>query len=113
MPIRPCAEPTCPNPAAPGKSRCAVHAAEQRKANRTVNNSWYASKPWRVSRRAYLFAHPLCEYVLDNGQECGRIADSVHHRTPIEGGGARRDPANLMACCRPHHSPIHTQLQRS
>jgi len=74
---RVCANPICAGEPLPGKSMCAKHAAEQRKANRTVNNSWYASKPWRVSRRAYLFSHPLCEFVLDNGQTCGRIADGV------------------------------------
>jgi 5-methylcytosine-specific restriction endonuclease McrA len=107
--LRPCAEPRCPEPAAPGKSRCPKHAAEQRKQNRTVNNSWYASKPWRIARRRYLFSHPFCEYVDNNGQACGRLADSVHHVLPIEEGGARRDEANMMATCRPHHSQIHAQ----
>jgi 5-methylcytosine-specific restriction endonuclease McrA len=111
--IRPCAIGSCPEPAAPGKSQCVKHAAEQRKQNRTVNNSFYASKPWRLSRRAYLFKHPLCEFVLPNGETCGEIADSVHHRVPIEDGGARRDEANMMAVCRPHHSVIHTRLKPS
>ena len=46
-----------------------------------------------MSRRRQLFDHPLCQYELDNGEVCGAIADSVHHITPIEEGGARRDPA--------------------
>jgi 5-methylcytosine-specific restriction endonuclease McrA len=111
MPIRVCAHPRCPDPAAPGKSMCAVHAAEQRKANRSVNDSWYASKIWRLVRRHQLLEYPFCQHV-ENGQECGRLADSVHHIQPIEEGGARRDPANLMSVCRGHHSVIHARRQR-
>ena len=60
-----------------------------------------------MSRRAQLLAEPFCEYPLPDGTTCGMLADSVHHRTPIEDGGAKRDPANLMSLCRPHHSAIH------
>jgi hypothetical protein len=79
-----------------------------RKANRSVNDAFYGSKAWKMSRAAQLFAHPLCQYE-DAGVQCGAIADSVHHIVPIEEGGARRDPQNLLSVCRPHHSVIHAQ----
>jgi 5-methylcytosine-specific restriction endonuclease McrA len=84
----------CPNQAVPGKSRCAVHAAEQRKANRSSFDRFYSSLPWRMSRRKQLSDHPLCQYEHD-GSECGLLADSVHHIVELEDGGAPRDPANL------------------
>jgi 5-methylcytosine-specific restriction endonuclease McrA len=109
-PTRLCLEPRCPNPATV-RGRCADHAAVRRKETRSVNDSWYSSKPWKLSRRKQLHDHPLCQYVDPaTGVECGEIADSVHHRKPIEDGGARRDPANLMSVCRPHHSTIHAQM---
>ena len=108
MPIRLCLEPRCPNPVVV-RGRCREHASQQRKWTRSVNDAFYGSKAWKMSREAQLFAHPLCQFVLDDGTECATIADSVHHRTPIEEGGARRDPHNLMSICRSHHSVIHAQ----
>jgi hypothetical protein len=108
--IRACLSPRCPTPAASGKSMCAVHAAEQRKQNRSVNDSFYSSKPWRMTRRKQLHDHPLCQYRMDDGTDCGVVADSVHHKQPIEDGGAKRDPSNLLSVCRPHHSAIHRAM---
>ena len=87
---------------------CSVHAAEQRKLNRSPNDSFYASKAWRMSRKKQLADHPLCEYE-EHGQACGRIADSVHHIVELADGGAPRNPANLMSVCRSHHSVIHAE----
>ena len=92
-----------------GSGYCSVHASEQRKQNRSRFNSFYASAAWRYARRRQLFDHPLCQYKIDNGSDCGLIADSVHHIVELEDGGAARDPANLMSVCRPHHSLIHAQ----
>jgi 5-methylcytosine-specific restriction endonuclease McrA len=78
------------------------------RANRSRFDSFYSSKAWRLSRRRQLFAYPLCQFVED-GSECGLLADSVHHIVELEDGGAPRDPANLMSCCRSHHSVIHAQ----
>ena len=74
---------------------------------RRVNDAFYGSKAWRLTRRTKLFADPLCQYVKPDGSLCSDIADSVHHVRPIEEGGARRDPANLLSVCRSHHSAIH------
>ena len=95
-----CVVDDCPRYAEVG-GRCREHARSQRKGNRSANNSFYASKPWRMTLRRYLRDHPICE-------ECGdRLADSVHHVQPLEQGGAPRDPANLMGMCRPCHSGAH------
>ena len=108
MPARVCSEAGCPEPVT-GRGRCDRHRSQARKQNRSPNDSFYSSKPWKMSRRKQLFDHPLCQYA-DNGRPCGEIADSVHHIVPIEDGGARRDPANLMSLCRPHHSAIHREM---
>lgn len=110
-PIRLCAIPTCPE-RAEIRGRCRAHASQARKFSRSVNDGFYSSKAWRMSRAAQLFAFPICQYVAD-GIECTAIADSVHHRVPIEDGGAKRDPENLMSCCRPCHSAIHAEMGKA
>lgn len=109
-PTRLCLEPGCPEPAVT-RGRCRNHATQNRRLTRSVNDSFYASRAWKMSRRHQLTEHPLCEYRLDDGTECGNIADSVHHRQPIEQDGPRRDPSNLMSVCRPHHSAIHAEMR--
>lgn len=109
MPTRLCLEPRCPN-VATVRGRCADHATANRKLTRSVNDSFYSSKPWRMSRRKQLLDHPLCQYIVDDqGNDCGEIADSVHHIVELTDGGAPRDPSNLMSTCRSHHSTIHAQ----
>jgi 5-methylcytosine-specific restriction endonuclease McrA len=103
-----CLEPGCPAPAT-GRGRCDRHRAKQTKRHRSPNDAFYSSKAWQLSRRRQLFDHPLCQY-REDGQECGQIADSVHHITPIEDGGAKRNPANLLSLCRPHHSATHRAM---
>jgi hypothetical protein len=46
---------------------------------------------------------------MDDSEECGLLADSVHHIVELEDGGPPRDPANLMSVCRSHHSVIHAR----
>jgi hypothetical protein len=57
-------------------------------------------------------AYPLCQYRMEDGRECGVLADPVHHIVELEDGGAPRDPANLLSLCRSHHSVIHAQRRR-
>jgi 5-methylcytosine-specific restriction endonuclease McrA len=108
-PTRLCGRPGCPNPAVT-RGKCREHATQARKLTRSSNDAFYSSKAWHITRRRQLFEHPLCQYHLDDGTECGEVADSVHHITPIENGGAKRDPANLMSVCRPHHTAIHRAM---
>jgi hypothetical protein len=109
MPKKVCVARKCHRYTAPGKSMCVIHAAEQRKQNRSPFNSFYASKPWRFARERQLADHPLCQYRLEDDQECGKVADSVHHIIELQDGGAPRDPANLQSVCRRHHSIIHAE----
>jgi len=108
MPTRLCLEARCPSKAEI-RGRCRLHAREQRKATRSVNDSFYGSKAWKLTRRAKLFADPLCQFKLDDGSECGLIAGSVHHIVELTQGGAPRDQSNLQSLCRRHHSVVHAQ----
>ena len=97
------------NPAAPNRhylARAAVPFTRPstRKRTRSPNDAFYSSLAWRVSRKAFLFDHPLCDL-------CGDVASDVHHRVPIEEGGAKRDPENLRALCRSCHSKVHAQMR--
>ncbi|MGZ4238118.1 MAG: HNH endonuclease signature motif containing protein [Solirubrobacteraceae bacterium] len=94
------------------RGRCREHATENRRRTRSVNDSFYSPKAWRLARSAQLFREPLCEHVDQAGKRCYAIAEHVHHRRPIEEGGARRDPANLMSVCASHHTAIHRQTAK-
>lgn len=109
-PIRLCSERGCGERAVT-RGRCPAHAKERAKLVRSPNNSFYAGLPWRMTRRSKLFADPLCEYVLEDGSTCDHVAEHVHHIVPIEDGGPRRDPKNLMSLCHSHHSKIHAQMR--
>jgi hypothetical protein len=74
------------------------HAGEQREQSRSPNRAFYDSKAWKISRRALLFRHLLCEYELPDGTTCGEIADSVHHVIPIEDAAPS---ATRPTSCRP------------
>ena len=108
-PTRLCLEPRCGKPAT-RRGRCDEHATEHRRHQRSVNDAFYSSKAWKMSRREQLFREPLCEHVDANGDRCFAIAEHVHHRQPIEEGGARRDPANLMSVCASCHTAIHRAM---
>ena len=103
-----CITPGCPREAVT-RSRCRQHATQERKSNRSPFDAFYSSRAWKLSRRKQLFDHPLCQYVLDDGTPCNAVADSVHHIVELRDDGPPRDPTNLMSCCRPHHSVIHTE----
>jgi 5-methylcytosine-specific restriction protein A len=101
-PIKLCLELGCGKPRVT-RGRCREHATENRRYTRSVNDGFYSSKAWRMTRKAYLFANPLCE-------DCADVASDVHHVVPIEDGGAKRDPANLRALCRSCHSKRHAEI---
>ncbi len=79
---------------------------------RSPFDAFYSSEAWKMTRRAYLCLHPLCEFVLNDRSECGVVADSVHHRQKLTQGGAPRDPENLQSLCRAHHSVVHARRRR-
>jgi 5-methylcytosine-specific restriction protein A len=97
---RPCLEPSCPR-FATLRGYCKVHTTARNKRQRSANNSFYASKRWRMTRRRKLSLDPFCE----SQEICnGALANEVHHIKAIEAGGARYAIDNLMSLCRPCHS---------
>jgi 5-methylcytosine-specific restriction endonuclease McrA len=96
VPIKLCADPTCPEPAI-YRGRCLDHA---RTTNRDThrNRGIYASKRWKMLRRQVLFEQPLCAC------GCGHIAQDVDHILPIEHGGDPWDRTNLQALTHQCHA---------
>jgi 5-methylcytosine-specific restriction enzyme A len=118
MPVRPCLEPGCPNYVrdARSKGRCDEHyralernRSRSRREDAKQRNRLYARKKWRMTRRRKLYETPLCELEFDG---CLGIASEVHHRVPLEQGGAPYHPANLVSACKPCHSAETRREQR-
>lgn len=93
---RVCAEPGCPTLV--HKGYCPEHArkpwAGWQSPNRPHDASWYRF------RRAYIRAHPFCEWPAG----CNRPSEELDHIVPLAKGGAPREDSNLQALCRPHHA---------
>jgi 5-methylcytosine-specific restriction endonuclease McrA len=107
MPIRLCLEPRCGNPAT-GRGRCDEHRkaqeAQRSRARRTEareRNRMYARKRWAMTRKAKLFANPICELEHPG---CLGIATEVHHKIAMEDGGAEYAMDNLVTACKPRHA---------
>ena len=104
MPVRLCMESRCPN-VATGRGRCDFHRKQlerersrSRRQDAIERNRFYARKRWAMTRRHKLFLNPLCE--LEHSG-CLRIASEVHHRIPLEDGGAEYELDNLVSTCKP------------
>ena len=93
MPTRLCIQ--CQRPAT-YRGRCAEHARHTNRATHR-HRSIYNSRRWKLTRRAVLFAQPLCLH-------CGDIATDVDHVTPIEDCVDPYDQANLQALCHSCHA---------
>lgn len=95
-PLRPCAEPGCPELVGGRQSRCALHERgleAARRASRGTAKARGYGRDWEALSRRYRALHPACVV-------CGAPATVV----PLGAGGARLDPANLQALCHSHHS---------
>lgn len=103
---RGCCYPGC-NKKADGGSYCAEHRKlltnEYESKRAPVQKERYGKK-WRVIRKRYVAAHPLCEMCLKVGK-CVPV-DEVHHIVPLSRGGTN-DESNLMSLCRSCHNKIH------
>jgi 5-methylcytosine-specific restriction enzyme A len=97
VPVRPCLD--CG--ALTKESRCPEHkAAAQRRrdeargsaAERGYDSAWQRVRAHVLERDGH-----RCYY-------CGAAANTVDHLVPFGRGGARLDPANLVAACRFHNS---------
>jgi 5-methylcytosine-specific restriction protein A len=78
--------------------------AQRSRARRTEareRNRMYARKRWAMTRKAKLFANPICELEHPG---CLGIATEVHHKIAMEDGGAEYAMDNLVSACKPRHS---------
>ena len=66
---------------------------------------------WDKVRNIYIKEHPLCEECLKN--EIITNARIVHHKVPIEDGGAIYDYENLMSVCDSCHQKIHDRINKN
>lgn len=101
-PLRPCAEPGCPELVK--AARCATHerAAQKRKDTKTAEaRAFYDSPRWRKVRAWYRKRHPACEECLRAGRTTP--ATLVDHIVPVRLGGAKFADANLQSLCDPCH----------
>src|SRR5215207_8739490 len=96
-----CGERGCPN-LAHYRGRCELHARQRNRETRSQNRKVYGSQKWLLTRRRYLFDHPLCECEDD----CGRIAEDVHHKLALQHGGDPWNADNLEALTHACHSKV-------
>lgn len=99
MPVRVCETSGCPE-FVHYRGRCRRHARQRNRETRSQNKPIYNTTKWKLTRRRYLFEHPLCEC------GCGQIAEDVHHKVDIAKGGDPWDPANLEALTHSCHAKI-------
>tara|TARA_R110000737_G_scaffold37384_2_gene57161 strand:+ start:1755 stop:2096 length:342 start_codon:yes stop_codon:yes gene_type:complete len=66
------------------------------------NQSFYNSKGWRMTRKFYIKANPLCEICKRNN--ITKESQMVDHITPINNGGQKIDHNNLQALCNKCHN---------
>ncbi|MCM1166430.1 MAG: HNH endonuclease [Lachnospiraceae bacterium] len=108
---RPCAYPGCPRLA--DKTYCTEHGrlvnAQYERYGRSPETAARYGKAWRIIRRRYIAAHPLCEECLRRGLAIP--AEHVHHIVPLADGGIN-DESNLMSLCKSCHSRIHMKMRR-
>ncbi len=66
------------------------------------NKKFYNSKAWKIQKKEFLSTHPFCEWLMDDGKPCNKIAYIVDHRIARRLGG--KDHAyNYQALCISHH----------
>lgn len=111
MPSHPCKWPTC-SEYVPEPGYCPAHTdkapADRREQHRRYDQlhrdpeakSFYNSTAWQRARATKLTTDPLCEL-------CGRLAEHVHHKTPVKASEEKRlEQKNLQSLCQPCHSRI-------
>jgi RNA polymerase sigma factor (sigma-70 family) len=63
---------------------------------------------WKALRDQFIRENPLCQRMLENGQQCGRAGEIVHHTKPIQKfPELRLCWAILSTRCRPCHAIEH------
>jgi len=100
-----CNRPGCPETVARGTRLCARHQARayrQQDVIRASSTERGYDADWRRFRRRFLSQNPLCRDCGEHGRLT--VAAEVHHVEKLADGGARLDPNNCMALCKPCHS---------
>lgn len=70
----------------------------------TSDQGFYSSAVWRKARKLKLLVSPICEVHGAKGQYVDCTSNSpIDHIVPIDQGGARIDPNNLMTLCKACH----------
>ena len=84
-----------------GRSRSWIPKAKPQ--NRQIDNSqFYHSKAWRMTRKFYIKANPLCEQCTRDGRTTG--VQMVDHIRQITMGGDRLHQSNLQTLCNSCHA---------
>ena len=99
---------TCPRKAIQGTGYCELHYKERYRDNRLPSHKRGYNARWNKLRKAKRQANPLCERCQAKG--ITRIAELVHHITPLDKGGELLAWDNLMSLCRNCHDEIHMEL---
>ena len=108
-PKRPCSYPSCPRLVEGRfcKEHERLYNKNYEKYQRDPNTYKRYDKTWRIIRKRYIEAHPLCERCLSEHRMTK--ADHVHHIKPLSVGGTH-DVNNLMSVCKSCHSKIHADI---
>jgi len=107
-PKHPCGHPGCP--ALTHEQYCPehakLHAHLYEKYERDPDTWKHYGHRWRLIRKSFLSAHPLCEMCLVRGVMIP--ATDVHHIHPVKAGGTH-EWSNLRSLCKSCHSSITIQ----
>ncbi len=108
---RACGYPGCPRTT--NGRYCAEHERLVNKQYEQYGRDPETSKrygtAWKIIRKRYITAHPLCEECFKHG--IAVPAEHVHHIIPLTDGGTN-DESNLMSLCKSCHSRIHMKMRR-
>jgi 5-methylcytosine-specific restriction protein A len=96
----------CPTCKSRVKGRCQTcEKQRQREVNsrRKVDKKFYDSKQWGRIRAKQLADFPFCQWLMDDGRICGKLAKHVDHKIAREKKGSDSQD-NLQSLCVSHHS---------
>jgi 5-methylcytosine-specific restriction protein A len=103
-PLKACCRYGCRSYAIDGSSYCDEHhPIRDDPFRKSAQERGYDSR-WTKFRAMYLRQHPICE-------RCGKAANVVHHRKPIDEGGEQYDELNLESMCRICHERHHGRVR--
>ncbi len=87
-----------------------LHQKQYDQYERKYNHAERYGSQWTALRNDYIKINPLCEECLKNN--VATPATIVHHKLPIEDGGAVLDIKNLESVCASCHAQIHKRLEK-